>query len=409
MAQTVIQGLRDLVTGQANLIPEQVVQNRLDLMTKDRAHWTLLTRLGTKHKPAQSWTYKIHQDLMIKIHTTLASVAAVGATTWNLAAGTGAYVTGWDILWNRTRNVFVHAQSRSTDAITVVANVDAGTDVAGQVGDEIVVLTNANQESNNIPSAKTTSPTIRTNYVQDVITAWDFSDMAMFSDSFFEQSDFDLQKMKIAIEHQRKLELMLKLGPLAKLFVPGATYTNPAQISSMYTGLTMSLRAFMGAYADSDHVVSEPDLTENEYIDLVLQPYFFADGEPQNKKSGIQLTPPSLASGIAKWNIGRGRFEMRESKKIPGFRFQQYESTFGPIKIIIDHDLQSTVANGTHYAFLVADNHIGYTAYKNLDTHIVENAIKDGRRRVVGYIRTVMGSHYTHENAHVMLKFQTTS
>ena len=75
----------------------------------------------------------------------------------------------------------------------------------------------------------------------------------------------------------------------------------------------------------------------------------------------------------------------------------------------MDHELESTVSGGTHYAFFVDLGRVGYVPYKNLDTHFIENAVKDGRKRTLGYYRTVFGTHYTQENAHVWLKFQTVS
>jgi hypothetical protein len=413
MAQSITTGLRDVYVAQANITPEQVLQNKIDLLTKDKAAWTLLTRAAQKHKATGDWTFYIFQDLLVKTHTLLTSTAAVAATTWNVTTGTGDYIAAWDILWNRTRNVFVHVESTSTDAITVIANIDSGTDVQGEVGDEIVVLTNTNQEANNIPRATTTVETRRTNYVQDIITAWDFSDMAMFSDSHFDQKDVDYQQMKIAVEHQRKLERALKLGPLPTLFTPtpGSAYENPVSLSTFQAGLTQSFRALMDTYADGDHLVTENDLTESEFVEKCIEPYFYAEQEGANKKKGTMFVPPRFSTGITLWNIARGTLEARTSKaKVTlGMSFTRWNSPFGPIDMVIDHDLQSSVSGGTHYIFMVATDHIGYTPYRNLDTHTVENAIKDGRRRVVGYIRTVMGSHYAQENAHVKVAFKTTS
>lgn len=412
MAQTIISGLRDTTTAQGTqLIPPQIVQNKIDLLTANDAPWTLITRAAKKHKPVGNWSYLITQDLLLKRSTTLASAVAVGATTWNLATDTGDYVSGWDILWNRTRNVFVHVQSVSTDAVTVVANIDSGTDTAGVAGDEVWIISNATQEAGGMVESLTTQETQRTNYQTDIMTALDYSDMAMFSDYFFEGKDIDFQRMKSAIEHQRKLERALKLGPKATLLTPSGTYENPTRNGSYRAGLTMSFRAFMSAYADSSHLLTDTDLTEAEFIDNT-EPAFYAEDEGANKKKVLLWLPPRLATGMTKWNIGRGKFESKTSSKKAtlGLKFTRWDSPFGPIDLVIDHELQSTVSGGEHMYFFVDVGRIGYVPYKNLDTHMVElpQTISNPKRQVV-YWRTVMGSHYTQENAHVYGKFVTTS
>lgn len=412
MAQTIISGLRDLNTAQANIIPTQVVQNRIDLLTANDAPWTLLTRAANKKKAVGDWEFRVYQDLLIKVHTTLAAQVLVAGTTWNLATGTGAYVSGWDILWNRTRNVFVHVQSMSSDAATVLANADSGTDTQGEIGDEVIVLGNATQESGNVVQAKTTQETYRTNYVTDVMTALEFSDMALNSDSFFSESDYMFQKNKAAIAHQRKLEGLMKLGPKAALLTSFGTYENPTKTSTAYpVGMTLSFRAFMNSYADSDHIITETDLTEAEFITKVLKPIFYAENEGQNKKKVVGYVPPSFLVGLTLWNIGRQRFESVTSQKpaSAGLSFNRWLSPFGPIDLIVDQQLESSISGGVHYAFFVDLARVGYVPYKNLDTHFIENAVKDGRKRTLGYYRTVFGTHYTQENAHVWLKFATVS
>lgn len=411
MAQTLIKGLRDVETAQDQLIPPQVVQNKIDLLTINKAPWTAITRTTKKKKAVGDNTYYIYQDLLVKAHTTLASAVAVSATTWNLAAGTGDYTTGWDILWNRTRNVFVHVQSVSTDAVTVVANFDSGTDTAGVAGDEVVILGNATQEGGGVPQARSTQETKRTNYPQDVMTAFEFTDQALNSDSYFNQSDESYQLIKFAIEHQRKLERIIKFNGLPTLKTPSGTYANPVRDGSYKVGYTMGfLNGFMNAYADSDHIQTEASLTENEFIDIL--PYVFsAEYEGQNKKRVALFCGMNLQAGIMRWNIGRGQYEMLTSTKPKtlGLNFVRWNSPFGVIDIVPDHEMDSSVAGNENFAVFVDRSRMGYVPYRNLDTHIKRNVTRERAtiKREIGYIRTFMGTHFTQENAHLWLKFNT--
>lgn len=411
MAQTIESGLRDVVTAQGTtLIPPQIVQNKIDLLTGNDAPWTLITRAANKKKAVGDWTFYIYQDLLLKRRTTLAETATVADATWVLAAGTGDYVASYDILWNRTRNVFVHVKSISTDTVTVLVNCDGGTDTQGEVGDEIWILGNSMQEAGALPTAKVVAETRRTNYVTDVETVLDYSDMAMYSDYFFEGKDIDYQRMKAAIEHQRKLEMLMKLGPAPKLIAGSGTYV-PALNSTYGIGFTMSFRAFMNSYADTNHIKTDTDLTENEFINN-LEHAFFAEDEGQNKKKVMMWCAQRLATGMTKWNIGRNRYHDMTSKnaKTLGLNFRRWETPFGPVDMVIDHELQSSVSGGIHYYFLVNPKRMGYVPYKNLDTHMVEypQTITNPKRKVICW-RTVFGTWYTQENDHLWGKFSTVS
>lgn len=409
MAQTLFEGLRDVETAQDQLIPEQVVQNQIDLLTANKYPWTLFTRSAKKKKAVGDNTFYIYQDLLVKAHTTLASTAAVSATTWNLAAGTGPYVAGWDILWNRTRNVFVHVQSVTTDAATVVANFDSGTDTQGEAGDEILILGNATQEGGGVPQARSTQETKRTNYPQDIMTPFEFTDQAQNSDSHFNQKDEAYQLVKDAIHHQRKIERVIKFNGLPTLKTPSGTYEDPLRSASWKVGYTMGFFAgFMNAYADSDHIQTEASLTESEFIEIL--PYvFFAEYEGQNKKKIALICGASLLSGITRWNIGRGRFtnETSDKPKTLGLNFTKWDSPFGRIDIIVDHEMDSSVAGNENWAAFIDRSRIGYVPYRNLDTHIKRNVTRERAtiKREIGYFRTFMGTHFTQENSHLWLKF----
>jgi hypothetical protein len=409
VAQTIIEGLRDVETAQAQLIPEQVVQNKIDLLTANKTPWTLFTRSAKKKKAVGDNTFYIYQDLLVKAHTLLTAQVAVSATTWNVTTGTGAYIAGWDILWNRTRNVFVHVQSISTDAVTVVANYDSGTDTQGEIGDEILILGNATQEGGGVPQARTVQETKRTNYPQDIMTAFEFTDQATHSDSHFTQKDEAYQMMKFAIDHQRKIERVIKFNGLPALTDAGGTYEDPLRSGTYKVGYTMGFfGGFMNAYADSDHIQTEASLTENEFIDIL--PYvFFAEYEGQNKKQIALICGPSLLSGITRWNIGRGRFTMETSSKPKtlGLKFTKWDSPFGRIDIIVDHEMDSSVAGNENWAAFIDRSRMGYVPYQNLDTHIKRNVTRERAtiKREIGYFRTFMGTHFTQENSHLWLKY----
>lgn len=410
MAQTIFSGPRDVQTAQDQIIPEQIIQNSIDLLTINDAPWTAITRAAKKHKPVGDNTYYIYQKLLIKGHTLLTAAVAVAAGTWNVSTGTGAYIKGWDILWNRTRNTICHVKSVSSDAITVLYNADSGTDTAGVTGDEIVILGNAIQEAGAITQAKSNQEVKRTNYIQDIVTAVEFSDLAKNSFSHFSKNDYDQTWMEALIVHQRSLERTYKFnGKAALLTTATSGYENPdARGTTTKTPLTMGFHGFMNTYADSDHIITEQSLTEFEFLDS-FEAMFYSEYEGSNKKKIIGFVPEGFMTGVSKWNIGRGRFTDHTSSnpKRLGLNFKIWDSPYGPIELIIDHEMTPSVRGNQKMCFFVDRSRLGYTPYNNMDTHVRKNAVKDAEFRDLGYVRTVGGTFYTHENSHVVLKYHT--
>ena len=411
MAQTIVRGLRDVTTAQSQLIPAQYVQNKIDLLTANKAKWTLIMR-GNKKKTVGGWAYYILEDLLVKRVTTLASTAAVAATTWNLAAGTGAYVAGWDILWNRTRNVFVHAEARSTDAITVIANIDSGTDVQGEVGDEIVIMGNTTQEAGGLTLSKTTTETRRTNYVMDVLTPLSFSDMAAMSDYIMDGKDIDVQTMKMAIEHQRTMYLQSMLGPLAaKITSIGTNYENPTENAYPFA-MSESYRAFLNGRADADHIRTDPDLTKEEF-QKALRYSREGEGEGEIDENPIIFHGLSLTDeAMPKWFGAQQRFENKTSVNAAraGLNYKQWHTGSATYDMMYLPELDSSISGGYNFYFICRRSKIGYVAYNQMDTHMAElKPDQDNPKTRAKYLRTVYGTYFTQPNAHVFGKFITSS
>jgi hypothetical protein len=403
--------LRDVTTAQSQLIPEQYVQNKIDLLTANKAKWSLILRQNKK-KTVGGWAYYILEDLLIKRKTTLASTAAVAAVTWNLAAGTGAYVAGWDILWNRTRNVFVHAEARTDDAITVIANIDSGTDVQGEVGDEIIIMSNTTQEAGGLTLSKTTQETRRTNYVMDMLTPLSFSDMAALSDYVMDGKDINHQRMKMAIEHQRSMYLSSMLGPLAaKITSIGTNYENPVENAYPFA-MSESYRAFLNARADTNHIRTDTDLTEQEFVRNMRYAW---EGEDEGE---IDETPVLFCGhaltmeAFPKWNLSRQTFEKMQSKSEArlGMKYTKWVSQAGDVDIVYLPELDSSISGGQNFYFFTRRSKIGYVAYNGMDTHFTDlKPDQDNPKTRAQYLRTVFGTYFTQANAHVFGKFVTSS
>lgn len=410
--QDVYTGFRRVETEQANIIPPQVIGNKIDLMTSNYAPFSFLTRLKKEKGKLGDNTYYWFDDLMVKNVTTIATAYAASATSWVVAAGTGDYAASWDLVWNRTKNEYAHVVVVSTDTWTVRATVDSGTASAGDVGDEIVILAPLSEEGGDIPYMKSTEPTKYTGYPGKIINSFMFTDEAMFSDSYFDKKDFDYQKEKTTIvKHARDMDYLCLFGGKARNYTTAATLTDytPDALGNIL-GLPWGVKTFLQTYGDDDHTPDDADLTEFEMIDR-FEAFFFAEGEPQNKKNGWFIIPPRLSTAMVKWNIGRMRFEKKvgTDDAVAGFAFTEWMSPFGPLRIVVHQGLQSQISGGTHFYGMFDINRLAFCPYNNMDTHIVLDAVKDGKQRKVGYVRTFGGPVIHQPNAHVWGSFNTTS
>lgn len=411
--QTVTTGSRTTHGAQSNLIPTLFVDKMLARLTGSAAGFTFVARLK-KNKPIGTLQPKVGEDLLLKQWTTVQTAYNAAATSIVVAAGTGQYIASRDVIVNKTAGGGVHiVVSVSTDTLTVSPNVDNGTSTAGAVGDELMVLGPYIEQGGPYPQAKTVTEVQRTFYIFTHSTSINFTREARNSDSFFNPRDYPYQKAKrFFIEHVLLRDLKAVWGGLGRaVSMPGtvANYTPAGVANQIQVGF--GFIKWMESLADADHNVTDTDLTEAEFIKR-LRFAFFAEAEPQHTDTGMLFHAPELAEGMVLWNIGRTRFDARMAGgKSPalGLTWTDWKSPFGPVRMKAMEHLSARVAGGLHKYFFNDTKHVSWQPYKNQDTSIELDVVKDGYRRTIDVISETGCAIFKQPNSHLLGEFVTTS
>lgn len=412
-ANTPAQGRR-VATEQTAMIPPQIVGKSVDLLNPNVAPFALFVHKTQKKAPVGDFTYYYHDDEHPIVTTKLTAVVASGGTTWNVTTGHGTCITPNMILFNKNNGVRAQVISVSSDAITVLDNVDSGGAAAGSVGDEIEVLAPALAEGTNVMNMVSTEPNKWTNYIQNMQRPVIITKHGQNSDQYYGEKDEARQWKKAGIEFQQAMDraMMFNGAPALLTF---STQTLPSPPSGGKGGLTMGFEYFMKTYADADHYRTETDLTEFEFLELMEAAFQAELGAGSDHK--ICLAPRQFTTGMLKWNLAKQRFWGAEKMAgaagtVPGLRINRYETTDGIVDFIRYNPFETKLARnagGWNYLAIIDTARIGYVPYKNMDTYIERDVVQNGAQIIVGYYFASIGTVWHQPNTHVMCKFQTVS
>lgn len=416
---TPIQGRR-VGTEQSGLIPTQV-PGILDLLNDNRSAFGLYSQKLRKRPPVGDYTFIYHEDELPRTWTTAASEVAAAGTDLTVASGDGELLTPWAILWIPATGERIQVQEyAANDVITIKRAIDGGASAAIiPSGAEIQILPEGFEEGTGVPNMVSTHPNSYTNYIQKIITPVILTDDAQFSDNYYTK-DETRQWHKAGLIHLEKEDraMMLNGAPAlntsdtTNLTVANGAY--PAAKGNKF-GLTMGWWYWHETYADADHALTDPNLTEPDFVTKCMERSFDVErGKGSDHK--ICLHAQALTTGVMLWNLSRTRFWNSESKMkgskespAPGLRFSRYESPDGIIDFMRYPSFEAKVAGGYNRLAIIDTKRIGYTSYKKRRRVIKRDVIKNGDQIIAGYYQSMIGSIYQHPNVHVSCKFLTVS
>jgi hypothetical protein len=412
MTQTVTSGQRTTHGAQANIIPTRYVEKAFAVLTASAAAFTYVAKMN-KLAPIDTLQPKSGEDLLLKYWTTVATAYAAAATSIVVAAGTGQYFGSRDYVVNKTAGGGAHlVQYVTTDTLTVSANIDAGTSTAGAVGDELLCLGPVIEQGGPYPRAKTVTETLRTFYCYRHSTSIEFTEEALSAGSYFTPQDYPYQKKKrFAIEHVQLRDLKawwMGLGRAVSMPTTLTDYDPDGVGNQLQVGF--GYLKWLETYCDSDHNITDPDLTEPEFFKNMRFGYF-AEDEPQHIDALMCYHAPELAEGMLLWNLGRGRFEGRVSKEPAalGLSWSEVQCPFGTLRMKAIPHLSSKVSGGLHRYVFSDGRFVKWQPYKDQDTHIIQDWVHRGYHERIDLITEVACPIFQQPNAHVLGRFASMS
>jgi hypothetical protein len=410
---TTSQGRR-IGTELVGLMPAQVATKMLDILADNESAFNIflgMNDLSGGVRQIGNHTYLVHADEHVKVVTLLTAAVASGGTTWNVTAGTGKCCAPWDILWNRTRNLYAQVVSVSTDAVTVLDNIDSGTASASQIGDEVWNLGNRLEEGTGVPNMKSTEPNSETNYIMKIITPIIFTEDALEADSFY-PTDFNRQWAKGAKQHMRSVDLAVAMGGKARLAV--STSQTAPTYKGNYFGQSVGWLTWHRTYADTTHWITETDMNESEFLTRMVEPAFLTETAGSDEK--VCLGPIQFATARSQWKLSKTRYwsedKMKGSKSgYPvNLRYSRMETDYGLVDFVRYWPFESTVAGGTHFISIIDKKRIGHCRFKGRPkTRKKDDVTKTGDQIIAGYYEDMLGTVFRHPNVHVTAKVNTFS
>jgi hypothetical protein len=224
MAVTMNRGLVDTADPLAN---DRVVSMRRQVAMLDvntSKFFTMLDRISTEE--ARSFKEEWLEDQYLPTNLSLAaSVPTSGdpATAWTLATGEGDYIKVNDLLKIVQTGEVVRVTAATTSAATVArawGSVSAATAASGTTLGGLLLIGNAGEEGQEIPTAIVTELVTNYNYTHILRNSYRFTGTAQWIE-WYSGPQLAQARMKVGVDHKRQIENILWDG--ARGYAAGTT------------------------------------------------------------------------------------------------------------------------------------------------------------------------------------------
>ena len=180
------------------------MREEISMADEDRTQFSTFTMKassGTATREKINWREK---DYFPRLATVLTAYTNV-ATTVVLNAGHGNRVRKGDVLRNMAGGDAFYVTSVSTDTLTVVRNIGVKAGQAGNIGDTLLIASNASPQGADFPDTLVLTGTLGYNYTQIFRHGATFSRTARAVD-YYGQSEPDQESALKGVEQKRAIE-----------------------------------------------------------------------------------------------------------------------------------------------------------------------------------------------------------
>lgn len=292
--------------------------DRILLLEPDAAPLTQISKSITRTKtgnPKFSW---MEDELDPRFDVTTGTFTNVATT---IAVTNGGYFRAQQmVLVPRTGEVF-RVSSVAANNLTVIRGIGS-TAVAGNSGEELLILNTAQPEGDASKAAVSRNPSVVTNYTQIFRTEWDATETERHSE-FEGTDDWDHQALKHGIEHRKDIEYGLMMG-------------RPSETTSGTTALRTT--GGFNHFVATNVTDVGGTMTETEFF-FALRPCF-RYGAKEKWALAAQLPVDVINT------FPRGKLEVRQGESTFGLRVMQYISPHGTINVVTHYLLEGATFGG---------------------------------------------------------------
>jgi hypothetical protein len=177
---------------------------KMRLLDPDQTQFVTMTS-RTKARPATREKVNWLEERYINRVITVTANYASGAVTIVVSAGDGLSVFANDVLRNmRTGEAFL-VTANAAGSLTVVTSIGAAANVAGLIGDKLLVVGDAQKQGADLPDPRYSQRVNQFNYTQITRTPWSFAGTTTAIELYGGREPAKEAARK-AVEHKRKLE-----------------------------------------------------------------------------------------------------------------------------------------------------------------------------------------------------------
>lgn len=163
---------------------------------------------------AKSYKVEWWEDVLLPRASALAASAESDVTALTVTTGEGAYFKAGDIVRIVSTGEAVRVTGAGASALTVVrgvGGVTAASAASSGTAGQLVIVGGSNAQGATLPTALITERVLNYNYTSITRNSFRFTETVVASD-YYTGNQFELERMKKAIEHKRDLEDTLWFG-----------------------------------------------------------------------------------------------------------------------------------------------------------------------------------------------------
>lgn len=282
-------------------------------------------------------------------------------------------------------------------------SAEGWTALAGTLDDNdyLTILGSSYEPGHPWPTILNTLKVEYVNYVQDHRTSFGLTERTNLAKMKYDEKLWSYEQRKKAIEHNMGIERQIIDGkPYASdkgQYVAATGNTAPSQCGGIYH--------FLSTYCSSDHLVTETDLTEFEFIDwLTIM-------EAQGSDSKLLVIPRQLGAAFTKWQMAREFVNVGNDEM--GLAIRKWTSPGMKEFYIVAHDYLKANVVGTSAAraYCLDLANIQYVNMVGGTTTIREGDPykATGATLMEGEFQTIFSLRIEKFDTHGVLTFTTTS
>lgn len=383
-----------------SLVPTVVAGREIAMKGADDAPFMVMVNQTQKMPAVNNVSFIVHDDERIRRTAVVSADVASGGTTINV--DDASIFKPWDVLYCYEKEYRVMIVSISSNALTVVANVDSGGASAISAGDVVVNLGPALEDGTDLTSMIGTIPNAFTNYIELTQVVISQTKMTETAGNYYKSPQGKRLWEQGIRQFREHLDLKLMFNGAPRL-VAGSTISASLTLPTSTTnqvGLTAGFWWWHNTYASAANKRNLGTMTEYNWIDT-LGVAFDERGGSDHK---VALLPRQAGEFLLKTSLGRQRFQVMtgDGKEMPlGMKFRRFDNGMnGVVDLVRYAPFEPRGANGLYKFAIIDKNRIGYVPYAGMDTFIERN-LPVTKMQKIDYIAAAMGGVWHIPDSHV--------